>query len=104
MRCTRGLASFRSTTNARSGSRDEVMRPRFHIPVLLSPSHVGSTIVLPAEVGHHVVRVLRLARGDPITLFDGSGGEYAAVLEKIGRSGATARIERFDAIARDSPL
>ena len=80
------------------------MAPRFHIPVLLSPSHAGSTIALPTEVAHHLVRVLRLQRGDPITLFDGGGGEYAAILEQTGRSGATARIVRFDAIARESPL
>lgn len=80
------------------------MAPRFHIPVLLSPSHAGSTIALPTEVAHHLVRVLRLQRGDPITLFDGGGGEYAAVLEQTGRSAATARIVRFDAIARESPL
>ena len=80
------------------------MAPRFHIPVLLSPSHAGSTIALPTDVAHHLVRVLRLQRGDPITLFDGGGGEYAAILEQTGRSGATARIVRFDAIARESPL
>ena len=80
------------------------MAPRFHIPVSLSPSHVGSTVALPTEVAHHVVRVLRLAGGARITLFDGSGGEYAAILEKTGRSGVTASIERFDAIARESPL
>lgn len=77
--------------------------PRFHVPTL-APALVGTPIALPGEVAHHVVRVLRLDSGAALTLFDGSGGEYAATLVETGKRGAIARLERFDAIERESPL
>lgn len=80
------------------------MPPRFHVPSQLSPALVGTTITLPDEVAHHVVRVLRLDGGAPLTLFDGSGGEYLATLVEAGKRGSTARLERFDAVERESPL
>jgi 16S rRNA (uracil1498-N3)-methyltransferase len=42
-------------------------------------------MALPAGAARHV-QVLRLQPGDSITLFDGRGGEYAAVVEHMGRS------------------
>jgi 16S rRNA (uracil1498-N3)-methyltransferase len=71
---------------------------------MLSPTLVGTTIALPDEVAHHVVRVLRLDSGAPVTLFDGTGGEYLATLVEAGRRRATAQLERFDAVERESPL
>lgn len=61
---------------------------------------VGAIVDLPDAVAHHAQRVLRLRIGDPITLFDGRGGEYAARLDAHAR----ARIERFDPVERESPL
>jgi 16S rRNA (uracil1498-N3)-methyltransferase len=44
------------------------------------------------------VQVLRLQPGDGITLFDGSGGEWLACIERIGRSEVSVRvIEHVDA-------
>jgi len=56
--------------------------PRFHCAV---PLHAGTTLALPAGAARHV-QVLRLQPGDTITLFDGNGGEYAATVERMGRS------------------
>ncbi len=80
------------------------MPPRFHVTSSLSSALVGTTIALPDGVAHHVVRVLRLDAGAPLTLFDGTGGEYLATLVEAGRRGSTARLERFDAVERESPL
>jgi 16S rRNA (uracil1498-N3)-methyltransferase len=51
--------------------------------------------LLGPEQAHHVVRVLRLKAGDGVTLFDGRGGEYAAVALNVG--------ERTS-VDRESPL
>lgn len=56
--------------------------PRFFCPV---PLHAGTCIELPGPLAHHAVRVLRLADGTAITLFDGSGGQYCATLRIDGR-------------------
>jgi 16S rRNA (uracil1498-N3)-methyltransferase len=43
-----------------------------------------SEILLPAQSGEHLTRVLRLESGAPLTIFNGQGGEYSAVLGAHG--------------------
>ncbi|RJG05564.1 16S rRNA (uracil(1498)-N(3))-methyltransferase [Noviherbaspirillum cavernae] len=65
--------------------------PRFFDPQSLQ---VGAIISLPDHVAHHV-RVLRMAHGDNITLFNGEGGEYTATLTEIDKKRASAEIKTF---------
>lgn len=76
------------------------MIPRFFCSQSMK---IGRTLELPDEVAHHALRVLRLRVGDTIVLFDGSGGEYRASLQDVGRR-ASVRIETFDPVDRESPL
>lgn len=76
------------------------MLPRFHVGVGLAP---GATIELPAEAAHHAVRVLRLADGDRVVLFDGHGGQWQARLAQAGKN-VRATLEAFDAEDRQPPL
>jgi 16S rRNA (uracil1498-N3)-methyltransferase len=78
--------------------------PRFFRPVALSREVAGETVELDANAAHHATRVLRLAVGDAMTLFDGTGGEYDATLIRADKRGATVRIERFVPVERESPL
>src|ERR1700730_18620374 len=78
--------------------------PRFLSPVPLAPALAGQTIELNDSVAHHAIRVLRLAVGDPLTLFDGTGGEYAATFVHAAKRGAAVRIERFVPVERESHL
>jgi len=78
--------------------------PRFFLPSPLAPALAGSTVELPDAAAHHAVRVVRLAVGAALTLFDGTGGEYAATLVRADRRGAAVRIEGFEAVERESPL
>ncbi len=56
--------------------------PRFFCE---TPLDAGRRIELPGALAHHALRVLRLADGAPIVLFDGRGGQYPAVLRIEGR-------------------
>jgi 16S rRNA (uracil1498-N3)-methyltransferase len=58
------------------------MPPRFFCETPLAASQ---RIELPDALSHHALRVLRLADGDAVTLFDGQGGQYPAVLRVEGR-------------------
>lgn len=60
--------------------------------------------VLGPEQAHHVVRVLRLKAGDGVTLFDGRGGEYAAVITHLARSGVALNVGERVCMDRESPL
>ena len=77
------------------------MIPRFHCPL---PLAADTTIELPEGAAHHALRVLRLKPGDPVTLFNGKGGEYAATLERADTRAAVARIDAWHEIERESPL
>ena len=61
-------------------------------------------MVLPAPQARHVSQVLRLKAGAPLTLFNGDGAEYAAVIAHAARDVMSARIEGVRAVERESPL
>jgi 16S rRNA (uracil1498-N3)-methyltransferase len=64
----------------------------------------GTTIALPAQAAEHVTRVLRLRAGDAITVFDGSGIDYAATIGTAARRGVMVTVGPGTRIHRESPL
>lgn len=74
--------------------------PRFFVDAALEP---GARLALPERVAHHALRVLRLAHGAALVLFNGHGGEAQATLSIEG-SHVWAQIVRWDGIERESTL
>jgi 16S rRNA (uracil1498-N3)-methyltransferase len=74
--------------------------PRLHAGVPLAS---GVALALPAGAARHV-QVLRLQPGDAITLFDGRGGEYDAVVEAMGRSEVRVQVGVHHAIERETAV
>lgn len=74
--------------------------PRIHCPDALSPRQ---SLTLPAGAARHV-QVLRLQPGDALTLFDGRGGEYAATVERMGRSDVQVHVGAHDPVEREAPI
>lgn len=66
--------------------------PRFYCQENLSPN---TAITLPDNIAHHV-RVVRLAIGTSIILFNGQGGQYHATIHKIDKKSVVANITSFD--------
>ena len=77
------------------------MSPRLYCPTSLGSDEI---IDLPAAVAHHAARVLRLREGDPVTLFNGEGGESEARLTRIGPRSVSATVGMHHAVERESPL
>ncbi len=73
--------------------------PRFHCPVALA---TGDFLELPAGAARHV-QVLRMQPGGVITLFNGQGGEYDAVIDRMGRSDVQVRIGEHRSVERETP-
>jgi len=71
---------------------------RFHCAVALV---AGTALSLPPGAARHV-QVLRLQPGDALTLFDGAGGEYAATVERMGRSEVTVNVGAHDPVEREA--
>ena len=59
---------------------------------------------LPPASAHHVAHVLRLNAGDAVTLFDGRGMEYAAVIVRVARGEVTLDVAQGENVDRESPL
>lgn len=75
--------------------------PRFYCPLPLAP---GARLALPDEVARHAVRVLRLAPGAALVLFDGRGGEYSATIERIDKERVSVSLGAWQDVERESPL
>jgi len=73
--------------------------PRFHCAV---PLQSGLALALPPGAARHV-QVLRMQPGEALTLFDGRGGEYAAVVERMGRSEVAVNVGAHDPVEREAP-
>ncbi len=75
--------------------------PRFYLD---QPLASGARFTLPPGPARHAARALRLAEGSAITLFDGSGGEYAARIERIHKDDVAVSVAEHRDIERESRL
>lgn len=75
--------------------------PRFYYPDQINE---GQSIELPAGSMHHAVKVLRLEKGDKVTLFNGKGGEFLAFIKCISKTAVFVLIEKFVIVEHESPL
>lgn len=74
--------------------------PRFHVPQALA---AGQQLELPSDVAHHI-NVVRMEPGDTLTLFNGDGGEYTAVLTEVQKKKAWAEVKVFDPREAELPF
>ena len=69
-----------------------------------APLAAGGRAELGDAAANHVVRVLRLSVGAPLILFNGAGGEFAAVIGAIDKHRVTVEIGDFYDKEREPPL
>lgn len=74
---------------------------RIYLDQNLTP---GERIELPHDAVRHVANVLRLRRGDELSVFNGRGGEYAATIDSADRRRVGVVIGAHDPVERESPL
>jgi 16S rRNA (uracil1498-N3)-methyltransferase len=75
--------------------------PRIYLP---QPLCAGEHYTLTGDQHRHISRVLRLKAGAMLTLFDGRGGEYSAVIEEVHRSDCLVHTSEFLDLDKESPL
>ncbi|ROL92564.1 16S rRNA (uracil(1498)-N(3))-methyltransferase [Pseudomonas chlororaphis] len=59
---------------------------------------------LPEAQAHYIGRVLRMAEGDALQLFDGSGNEFRGTLLEVGKKRVVVRLDESFARQVESPL
>jgi len=74
---------------------------RIHCDLRLGP---GAQFALAPEAAQHVAKSLRLKTGDSLTVFDGRGGEYDAVIQRIERDRVDVKVGAFRDEERESSL
>ena len=75
--------------------------PRLYVD---QPLASGADCPLDRRALDHAVKVLRLRAGDPLCLFNGHGGEFAAVLARGAGGALLAQVGEFSPDRRESPL
>ena len=74
---------------------------RVHVP---GPLAAGRRHTIEGDAANHIARVLRLKSGDPVTLFDGRGGEHSARIAELRKGAVVVEVGERSVVARASPL
>jgi 16S rRNA (uracil1498-N3)-methyltransferase len=77
------------------------MQARFFAP---AARDVATEVELPRDEAEHLSRVLRMKAGDALVVFNGSGGEFAAVVAAVTKARATVRLEARATARAEVPL
>lgn len=68
------------------------------------PFVAGQQFELGDAASHHISKVLRMNRGDALLLFNGTGGEWQAVIEEVRKKTVVVEVTAFTATNRQPPL
>jgi 16S rRNA (uracil1498-N3)-methyltransferase len=68
------------------------------------PLAADTSVELPEEAAGHLVRVLRLGVGAPLTLFNGDGHDYPAQIEEARKQHCVVRVNSAKPNLAESPL
>jgi len=68
------------------------------------PLSLHITVTLDPSASHHLANVLRTTVGEPVTLFNGEGGEYAGTIHRIDKKQVIVKITEFIEREAESPL
>lgn len=77
------------------------MHARFYHPEEIA---TGQLVALSDTNQRHATHVLRLKKGDAVTLFNGRGGEFSAHIDQTNKSGTTVLVGAYHDTDRESPL
>ena len=64
----------------------------------------GNECEITGQQAHHLLKVLRCRSGDPVTLFNGDGSNYAGIILSTSRNSLRMRVDSRSAPENESPL
>jgi 16S rRNA (uracil1498-N3)-methyltransferase len=65
---------------------------------------IGERAILTGTEAHHLCNVMRAKRGAKVMLFDGSGAEFPAIVEKLGRNNVELAVLGREEVDRELPF
>lgn len=66
--------------------------------------HVNDVLRLNEAASHHLARVLRVSVNEPLTVFNGQGGEYACIVKRIEKKVVEVFVQAFHPREVESPI
>jgi len=75
--------------------------PRIHCELRLGP---GAQFSLAPDAAQHVAKALRLKAGDALVVFDGSGGEYDATIQRIDKDRVDVKVGAWRDVEREAAI
>lgn len=69
-----------------------------------APLKVGDLLPLTDTASHHLLTVLRIHQHEHLSLFNGQGGEFEAIVERIEKRTVWVTLKKFNPIERESTL
>jgi 16S rRNA (uracil1498-N3)-methyltransferase len=76
------------------------MPDRYFVQTLIT----GEQVSLTGAEAHHLINVMRARQGAKVILFDGSGSEFLARVEKLGRSDVELTVLGREEVDRELPF
>jgi 16S rRNA (uracil1498-N3)-methyltransferase len=76
----------------------------FVAPAIVSEAGGDRRVLLAGDEARHLVGVMRARVGDEVTLFDGSGSEFAARIVKLGKQAVDLEVVARKEISRELTL
>lgn len=64
----------------------------------------GTSVELDDSGSRHIGKVLRMQAGDPVILFNGTGGEYHGLIEAVDKKSVRVSLDFFNETDRASPV
>ena len=75
--------------------------PRIYLDQVLT---IDSSVLLNESASHYLSKVLRMSVGRELIVFNGRGGEYAAVITQVDKKSIVIKTGKFNEDNRQSPL
>ena len=89
----------------RTEGRKAAMAERYFLETPIPPgAPLPQTVLLAGPEAHHLIHVMRAKPGDRVVLFDGSGAEFPAQVERVGRGEAELTILSREEVDLELPL
>jgi 16S rRNA (uracil1498-N3)-methyltransferase len=80
------------------------MSKRFFSDQPIPTDAVGRSVELAGAEAHHLIHVMRAKTGQTVELFDGSGSEFTAEINRVGRSQVELLITAQRKVDREPPV
>ncbi|MDO4570412.1 MAG: RsmE family RNA methyltransferase [Planctomycetia bacterium] len=80
------------------------MAYRYYTSMAVSERNLPCVVSLEGDEAHHLIHVMRVKKGEPIVLFNGSGKEFLGEVVDVGKKALSVEIQSAHVVDRESSV